>query len=83
MNLNKRLVEIRREFETGDTPREIVKVLDGNIEKLLDADVAGNALKVGEQAPLELAVQTTDGSKPLRHFLRKQFLVVTWFRGNW
>ena len=83
MNLNKRLAEIRHAFETGDTPREIVKVLNDNIEKLLAANVSSNALKVGDQAPLDVTVQSIDGPKSLRYFLRKRFLVVTWFRGNW
>lgn len=83
MILRNRLAEIRQAFETGDTPREIVEVLNGNIEKLLAADVSGNALKVGQQAPLDLTVQTSSGTEPLSSFLSRSFLVLTWFRGNW
>ena len=83
MNLHNRLTEIRQAFETGDTPREIVEVLNGHIEKLLAANVSRKALKIGEHAPLDLTVQTSSGPEPLSYFLREHFLVLTWFRGNW
>lgn len=83
MNLHNRLVEIRQAFETGDTPREIVEVLNGNIEKLLAAGVSSQALKVGDQAPLDLTVQTNSDAVPLKRLLKGKFLVLTWFRGNW
>ena len=83
MDLHKRLSEIRRAFETGDTPREIVDVLNDHVENLLASNVGDKALQVGEQAAMDLTVQTSSGLEPLSHFLRERFLVLTWFRGNW
>ncbi len=83
MNLHKRLAEIRTAFETGDTPRETVKVLNGNIEKLLAADVSRKALRVGDLAPLNLTALSSSGAVPLNRLLTAKFLVLTWFRGNW
>lgn len=83
MNLQKRLAEIREAFETGDTPREIVDVLNRHVEKLVAANASDSALKVGGSAPLDLKVQTDSEPKSLGGFLQNKFLVVTWFRGNW
>ena len=83
MNLQQRLAEIRHAFETGDTPRETVDVLNDNIDRLLAQDAAGKALKIGERAPADLLVQTSGGEQPLSRFFTEKLLVLTWFRGNW
>ena len=83
MDLHQRLTEIRQAFESGETPRETIDVLNGNIEKLLAADVLKDALRVGDLAPLELSIQSNSGPKPLSRFFAQKYLVLTWFRGNW
>lgn len=83
MNFKNRLTEIRHAFETGDTPAEVVEVLNRNVEELLVSDVTERARKVGECAPLSLTVESNHESQPLSSYFGEQFLVLTWFRGNW
>ena len=83
MNLHERLTEIRQAFETGDTPRETIEVLNENIEKLLAVDVTSKALQVGDQAPLDLSLQSSSAAVPLKNLLTRKCIVLNWFRGNW
>lgn len=83
MNLRERLTKIRQDFETGDTPSEIVEVLNGDIERLLNENVAENALKVGEFADLNLTVHSGEKQISLSSLVGERYLVPTWFRGNW
>ena len=79
-----RLQQIRRTFETGDTPAEIVDVLNANVQRLLDENVAEKALTVGQQAPsLDVHVISDHGTVPLSYFMVEKYLVLTWFRGDW
>ena len=83
MDLQQRLTEIRIAFETGDTPKDIVALLNGHVEKLVASDAGDKALKVGQSAPMELTIQTRDGTQTLSDLLEDELLVLTWFRGNW
>lgn len=83
MGLYQRLKNIRHEFEHGDTPREIVEVLNDHIDNLLSSNVAEQAIRVGETAPTKLRVLFGNESVPLNSLSGEHFLVLTWFRGNW
>jgi hypothetical protein len=83
VNLSQRLNNIRVKFETGDTPPEIVDVLNDHVQYLLDSNVEKNALTVGDSVPMELQVHTETGTKRLSDLIGDRFLVLTWFRGNW
>ena len=83
MDLKKRLFEIRNAFESGDTPQATIDVLNGNVDRLLAANVTRNAFSVGDHVPENLTVEKGAGKVALTSLLDKRFLVLTWFRGNW
>lgn len=83
MNLSERLAKIRHDFETGETPTEIIKVLNDHVETLLNSNVAEQALKVGQSVGLDGLVQSDEGPVSLSSLFGERFLVLTWFRGNW
>lgn len=83
MNLAQRLRNIRHEFETGDTPREIIDTLNAHVDELLSGNLAERSLAVGEKALLDLIVGDDDQRQTLRSLMGDRFLVLTWFRGNW
>lgn len=83
VDFNKRLDQIRQDFESGETPVEIIEVLNKHVDRLVASDVTKQAAQVGESVCLEQVVQTSTGPRILRDFLEDRFLVMTWFRGNW
>ena len=83
MTLAQRLLDIRNAFETGPTAPEIIKVLNAHVDQLVSSAVADQALAEGASAPLQHVVQLNGQRKSLRELLGEQFLVLTWFRGNW
>jgi hypothetical protein len=82
MTFADRLAAITHEFETGDTPPEIIAVLDAHVEYLIRSRAADNALQVGDKAPLDRALAAID-KLTLENFCLHPILVLTWFRGNW
>lgn len=82
MTLAQRLSEIRHAFESGDTPPEVIAVLNAHTEQLVASGVSSQALSVGSAAPSGL-VPSEDGPKSLEEYMGPRSLVVTWFRGNW
>lgn len=83
MTLAQRLLDIRQAFETGPTAPEIVEVLNAHVDQLVASGVADQALAVGELAPLQQAIQMNGERRSLQDLCGDQFLVLTWFRGNW
>jgi len=86
MNLTERLNEIRHEFETGDTPQEIVDVLNSHIDDLIASNATEKALPVGSTLPSDLTVWSGGPGEPaipLEKLIGEHYLVLTWFRGNW
>lgn len=83
MNLSQRLADIQHEFETGDTPRAVIDVLNNHIKQLLASNVADQALSVGGIAPLDATLSFNGVQQPLSSFFGEKYLVLTWFRGNW
>ena len=83
MTLAQRLLDIRQAFETGPTAPEIVEVLNAHVDQLVASAVADQALAVGELAPLQQAIQMNGERRSLQDLCGDQFLVLTWFRGNW
>ena len=84
MEFSDRLADITHQFQTGDTPREIIEVLDAHVKRLLEQNVASQAIQVGSIAPKHLNAYWEKGPVELMtRFCRDQFLVLTWFRGNW
>jgi hypothetical protein len=81
--LAQRLREIRHSFETGPTSPEVVEVLNAHVDRLVASKTEGQALAVGDSAPLHHVVETDDGCKSLQELCGTRFLVLTWFRGNW
>lgn len=83
MTLVERLENIRRDFEAGETPQELIETLNQHVDRLVATNVVDNALAVGDAAPLDLPIQSQAGSILLSDLFNGQFLVLTWFRGNW
>ncbi len=83
MDLSQRLNKIRDDFENGDTPREIIDVLNAHVEELIANNVAAKAISVGDLAPMNSVVSFVGKAVPLNRFFGEHFLVLTWFRGNW
>ncbi len=83
MDLHQRLENIRHEFEHGDTPREIIDILNDHIDNLVASNAAEQAIKVGAIAPTKLRILYRAELVPLSSLSGKSFLVLTWFRGNW
>lgn len=80
-----RLTQIRETFESGSTPSHIVNVLNAHVDWLVENSVEDRALKAGAHAPLDLPVVFEDGPTTLQQLSEagNDFLVLTWFRGNW
>lgn len=83
MEFIRRLEEIRIAFETGDTPEEIVEVLNANVDRLIAEDAGQNALQVGDLVSLDLLAGPRNATIRLQDLMGDHFLVLTWFRGNW
>ena len=83
MTLAQRLLEIRNEFESGPTAPEVIEVLNAHVDRLVSSDVTEQALSVGASAPVQHAVEVDGQRKSLQEYFGSQFLVLTWFRGNW
>jgi hypothetical protein len=83
MHFLQRLNDIRQRFETGGTPREVIEVLDQHIEWLLAENVASRAISLGSIAPMSQSVHSDSGDIPVRELFSGEFVVMTWFRGNW
>lgn len=82
MTFADRLDAITDEFENGDTPPEIIAVLNAHVAFLIQSRVADKALQVGDRAPLDDVFDAIALSN-LESFCRPSILVLTWFRGNW
>ena len=83
MNLHQRLEKIRIDFETGETPKEVVDVLNAHVEHLIRSGTGKDALKVGDSAPTKLVAWSDEESISLHDCFGDRFLVLSWFRGNW
>ena len=83
MKLADKLAKIQQTFEAGDTPSEIVDVLNANVDRLLADQVADRALQIGDAAPLDQVVAYQGAYCAVQDFLKTEFLVLNWFRGNW
>jgi hypothetical protein len=83
MKFADRLAAIQDKFETGDTPREILDVLNKHVEHLIEINAADNALQIGSEAPLEGQAESDGATIRLSSLHTKDFFVLTWFRGNW
>jgi len=83
MSLAVRLSEIRRSFENGTTPPEIIQVLDSHVEELVASKVSEQALSVGDTAPIQERIQINADRQTLDQQMGSNFLILTWFRGNW
>jgi len=86
-NLNQRLQEFKKTFESGappyNVPPDIVATMHRATTELKASGIEGRALKVGDRAP-DFALFNQDhievSSKDL---LRKGPVVVGFFRGHW
>ena len=83
MKIAEKLDKIRRDFEEGDTPREVIDALNANIDKLLSENVADHALQIGDDAPLDNNVVFEKAEPSLNSFMGSEYLILNWFRGNW
>lgn len=80
-----RLTQIRETFESGSTPSHIVEVLNSHVDWLVENSVENRALSAGSSVPLDLPVVSEHGPKTIQELndAGNDFLVLTWFRGNW
>lgn len=78
-----RLKKIRQDFESGDTPPEVIATLNANVDRLLAENAAQKALQVGDVGPLTSQVHFDTGTTTLQELHQDKYLVLTWFRGNW
>lgn len=83
VNFDQRLESIRRDFENGETPQEIIDVLDRHIETLIATDAAKNVLNVGESVDANQTFRSDEKQLSLSELFGERFLVLSWFRGNW
>ncbi|MDG2013434.1 MAG: hypothetical protein P8J33_08015 [Pirellulaceae bacterium] len=84
MNFRQTLNEIQYKFENGDTPPEIIKVLNDHIDNLKSMDLCKALPTVGSSVAIsEQEVFSEHGKHLLSSLIGERFLVLTWFRGNW
>lgn len=83
MPLGDRLTEIRQAFESGETPDHVVETLNSHVDWLIENRVEERALKLGQHVSLDHSIQMMEGPATLGELKGKDFLVLTWFRGNW
>lgn len=83
MSLAVRLAEIRRSFENGTTPPETIQVLNAHVETLVASKVHEQALSVGDTAPMDQRIEVDADRQTLDQQMGSNFLILTWFRGNW
>lgn len=84
MNFHQTLTEIQHKFENGDTPPEIIKVLNDHVDDLLSQNLCERVPTVGSTVAIsEYEVFSENEKHPLSSFMGEKFLVFTWFRGNW
>ena len=86
-NLNQRLQEYKRTFESGAAPYnvtpEIVATMHRATEELKASGIEGRALKPGARAP-EFSLFNQDHiNVSSAELLRQGPLVVSFFRGHW
>lgn len=83
MRLRERLLEIRRDFETGGTAPEDIRILDAHVALLAESGRATLALGPGSVAP-GFELEGTSGSRVRLDDLRPGGpVVLVWFRGFW
>ena len=82
MKLQEKLNAMKKESTAGRPP-EVVSVLLGEVEKIVQSGIADNAIKVGETLP-EFTLPDEKGNLvSSRDLLAKGPLAVSFYRGVW
>ena len=86
-NLQDRLNEFKREFESGAppyrAPREAIETMHRATAELKASGAEGRALKVGDKAPSFSLFNQDHVEVSSDALLREGPLVVSFFRGHW
>ena len=86
-NLQNRLDEFKRAFESGappyNAPREAVVKMHRATAELKASGIEGRALKVGDRAPSFTLSNQDQVQVASADLLREGPLVVSFFRGHW
>lgn len=87
MKLQDRLDAFRIAFEAGQLPFKLEASVHGllrqGIDELISAEIASNALKVGDRAPEFILPDTLGNPVSSRQLLAQRPLVVSFYRGSW
>lgn len=87
MKLQDRLDAFRIAFEAGQLPFNLEASVHGllhqGIDELISAEIASNALSVGDRAPEFILPDTQGNPVSSRQLLAQGPLVVSFYRGNW
>lgn len=82
MKLQEKLNAMKKESIAGRPP-EVVAILLGEVEKLVESGIAGNALKVGEALP-EFTLPDEKGNLvSSKDLIAKGPLAISFYRGVW
>ena len=86
-NLQNRLDEFKRTFESGappyNAPREAIELTHRATAELKASGIEGRALKVGDRAPSLTLFNQDHVQVASADLLREGPLVVSFFRGHW
>jgi hypothetical protein len=86
-NLQSRLDEFKREFESGAPPynatHEVIETMHRATAELEASGLANKALKIGDRAPQFSSFNQDHVEVNSADLLRQGPLVVSFFRGHW
>ena len=82
MKLQEKLTTMKKESIAGRPP-EIVEVLVGEVEKLVQSGIADNAIKTGETLPEFTLADEQGNIVSSRDLLAKGPLAISFYRGVW
>lgn len=83
LSLQGKLDALRKEFDTSLAPPQVVEALHRSIDELIASNVAGQALKAGDTAPMFVLPNADGKLVSSKDLLARGPLVVTFYRGVW
>jgi peroxiredoxin len=82
MELNTTLAQIKNAM-AEQLPTEVLDAFGGSLMELINANIANNALKLGDTAP-DFTLKSSDGEDvTLYELLQKKSVILSFFRGSW
>ena len=82
MKLQEKLTAMKKE-NMASRPPEIVEVLLGEVKKLVDSGIAGNAIGVGETLPEFILPDERGNTVSSKDLLAQGPMALSFYRGVW